>query len=165
MARSRTLASRERDLRALDYRRRGLTYEQIAGQMGWRSVSTAHDAVQRALADTAREGAEEVRAIEAGRLDDLTRILTRVVASRHYMVAPSGRLVRDPITNEPLADHGPVMQAVAGLLRISERRSKLLGLDAPTRHEVVTLDVIDAEIARLSAQLDGGEARPVEAAP
>ena len=51
MARRRSLATRENDARALEFRRRGLSYEQIAGQMEWRSPSSAHEAVQRALAD------------------------------------------------------------------------------------------------------------------
>lgn len=166
MARTRSVATRERDARALEYRRRGLSYEQIATQMGWRAVSSAHAAVQRALTDTCREAAEEVRAIEAARLDELTRALYRVLATRHFVVSVgTGRVARHPDTNAPLIDDGPTMQAVAGLLRISERRAKLLGLDAPTRHEVVTLDVIDAEIARLSAELAGGEARPATPAP
>jgi hypothetical protein len=165
MGRTRTIATRENDGRALEYRRRGLSYEQIAVQMGWRSVSSAYGAVQRALADGAREAAEEVRAIEAARLDDLTRVLTRIMATRHYVVSVgSGRIVRHPDTGEPLVDDGPVMHAVAGLLRISERRAKLLGLDAPTRHEVITLGHIDAEIARLEAELGRGEAGPPPAA-
>jgi hypothetical protein len=166
VARTRSVATRERDARALEYRRRGLSFDQIATQMGWRSVSSAHDAVQRALADTCREAAEEVRAIEAARLDELTRTLYRVLATRHYVVsAATGRVARHPDTKDPLIDDGPTMQAVAGLLRISERRAKLLGLDAPARHEVVTLGVIDAEIARLSAELAGSEAGAVAPTP
>jgi hypothetical protein len=38
-------------------------------------------------------------------------------------------------------------------LRISERRSKLLGLDAPTEHRITTLDALDAQIAELEAQM------------
>lgn len=34
-----------------------------------------------------------------------------------------------------------------------ERRAKLLGTDAPTRHEVVTLDALDAQIRELEAEL------------
>jgi Mg2+ and Co2+ transporter CorA len=166
VARTRSVTTRERDARALEFRRRGLNYEQIATQMGWRAASSAHDAVQRALADTCREAAEEVRAIEAARLDDLTRTLHGVLTAKHYVVAAgSGMLARHPDTGELLLDDGPIMQAVAGLLRISERRSKLLGLDAPTVHQVVTLDVIDAEIARLSAELAGDEAGASAPAP
>jgi hypothetical protein len=154
MPRSRSVATRENDTRALEYRRRGLDYRQIAAQMGWRAASSAYAAVQRALADTAYEVSDEVRAIETARLDDLTRVLHRVLVSRHYVVSVgSGRIVRHPDSGEPLVDDGPTLHAVAGLLRIAERRAKLLGLDAPTRHEVITTDALDAEIRRLEAEM------------
>ena len=51
-------------------------------------------------------------------------------------------------------------QALAGdvksadfVLKVLDRRAKLLGLDAPTKTEVITLDAIDAEIRRLENQL------------
>lgn len=52
--------------------------------------------------------------------------------------------------------------AVETLLKIMDRRAKLLGLDAPARAriEVVTEDLIDAEIRRLRDQL--GDAIEVE---
>ena len=161
MARRRSLATRENDARALELRRRGLEYGQIAAQMDWRSPSSAYEAVQRALQDTAREASEEVRQIEAARLDELTRTLMRVLATKHYVVsAASGVVARNPETKQLLLDDGPVIQAVAGLLRISERRSKLLGLDAPvkSRVEVITEDVVDAELAALARQVAENDA-------
>lgn len=35
----------------------------------------------------------------------------------------------------------------------AERKARLLGLDAPERHEYISLDAIDREIAKLNAQL------------
>ena len=154
MARRRSLATRESDARALEFRRRGLSYEQISAQMEWRSPSAAHQAVQRALADSAREASEEVRQIEAARLDELTRTLMRVLATKHYVVsAASGVVARHPETGQPLQDDAPVIHAVAGLVRISERRSKLLGLDAPKQVEVRTIDAIDARLIELADQM------------
>jgi len=50
--------------------------------------------------------------------------------------------------------------AVDRVLRVMERRSRLLGLDAPMRQqlEVITDSVLDEEIARLTAQLAAREA-------
>lgn len=47
------------------------------------------------------------------------------------------------------------LDAVALKLKIRERRAKLLGLDSPTKHEVqvVSIDALDAEIARLESLL------------
>ena len=154
MARRRSLATRENDARALEFRRRGLSYEQIAAQMEWRSPSAAHQSVQRALADSAREASEEVRQIEAARLDELTRTLMRVLATKHYVVSvASGVVARHPDTGQPMQDDAPVIHAVAGLVRISERRAKLLGLDAPKQVEVRTIDAIDARLIELADQM------------
>ncbi len=54
--------------------------------------------------------------------------------------------------------------AVDRCLGIMKRRAELLGLDAPTRHEVMTIDAIDAEIRQLEAELTRGRGgAPVEA--
>jgi hypothetical protein len=110
-AKSMTLAKqRERD--ALDLRTRGYTYERIAEALGI-STSGAADSVKRALqalkAETA-EKAEEVRDLELRRLDRMLEIA------------------------QTAADQGE-LSAIDRVLRIQERRSKYLGLDAPTRSE------------------------------
>jgi len=46
------------------------------------------------------------------------------------------------------------IEAWAAIRAWEERRSKLIGLDAPTRHEVLTVHSIDAQIAALEAELD-----------
>ena len=67
-------------------------------------------------------------------------------------------LVKDPqtgeVTQRPMLDDGPVVQAATALLRVQERRAKLLGLDEPSkiRVETIPLDVVEAEIARLEAK-------------
>lgn len=157
MSRTRSAETRDKDNRALELRRRGLHYTQIASEMQYRSSASAYDAVQRALSDAAREGAEEVRQVEAQRLDDLTRVLNRVLVTRHYVVTQSGKLAVHPETGQPLTDDGPVMQAVAGLVRISERRARLLGLDAPVKHEVRNIDAVDARLLDLADQVALGD--------
>jgi hypothetical protein len=157
VARTRSLATREKDLRALDYRRRGLSYPQIAAEMGC-SLSGAHQSVQRALADSAREASEEVRQIEAARLDDYMRALNRVLLAKHYVVSTAtGKVALHPETGQPLLDDDPVIRTVMALVRVSERRARLLGLDAPVKHEVRQIDAIDARLLDLA-----GEMGPVE---
>ena len=153
MARSRSLATREKDIRALDLRRRGLSYPQIAAEMGC-SLSGAHQSVQRALADSAREASEEVRQIEAQRLDDYMRALNRVLLAKHYVVsAATGKVAVHPETGQPLLDDDPVIRTVLALIRVSERRARLLGLDAPVKHEVRQIDAIDARLLDLAEQM------------
>jgi hypothetical protein len=140
----------ERDARAVDLRRAGLTYRQIAAELDL-SVSCAHDAVQRGLADSVVETNEEVRRLELDRLDHLARTALKVIAKPHLAVS-QGRVVKHPATGEPLADDGPALAAIDRLLKIQDRRARLLGLDAPTRTRV---EVIDDDIAQvLVAQLE-----------
>ena len=74
---------------------------------------------------------------ELERLKDLERAARRVLTA-HHVVVNSGKVVTDKDTEgKPykLTDDGPVIQAITALLRIAERRAKLLGLDAPTKIE------------------------------
>lgn len=155
MPRRRTIADRERDASAVELRRRHLNYKQIAAQLGYASLSSAYDAVQRGLADQCAEASDEVRRMELDRLDDIARGFQRVFATRHYAASVTGKIARHPETGEPLIDDGPVIQAGLALLRVMERRAKYLGLDAPakSRIEVVGAEQVESEIARLEAEL------------
>jgi hypothetical protein len=140
----------ERDAKALELRKDGLTYTQIAERLGI-SRSTAHKHVTRGLHRTRQEPADELRRLEAERLNQLWAEAMAVLRRRHVMVQ-SGKIVKGD-DGQPITDDGPVLQATATLLRVMERRARLLGLDAPAKHEVLTLDAIDAEIRRLEEQL------------
>jgi hypothetical protein len=140
----------ERDAKALELRKDGLTYTQIAERLGI-SRSTAHKHVTRGLHRTRQEPADELRRLEAERLNQLWAEAMAVLRRRHVLVQ-SGKVVKDD-DGQPITDDGPLLQATTTLLRVMERRARLLGLDAPARHEVLTLDVIDAEIRRLEEQL------------
>jgi hypothetical protein len=142
----------ERDADACRLRRDGCTYDHIAAELGYADRGDAYKGVQRALVAIVQEAAEEVRAVELDRLDMLWRAGLKVLRAKHVTVS-NGKVIylRDDQGNEtPLLDDAPVLNAIDRLLRIMERRAKLLGLDAPKRIEVLTMDVIDAEIARLS---------------
>ena len=155
MARTRAVETRERDARAVELRRRALTYPQISKELGFKSPAAAYYAVQRGVRDSYREDTEAATHLELERLDDVARQLYRVMATRHYAATASGKVAVHPVTGEPLADDGPVVQAAMGLVRVSESRRKLLGLDAPARSrvEVITSDMIEAQIRELEAQL------------
>jgi hypothetical protein len=155
----------ERRAKAARLRAQGLTYEQIARQCGHRSASNAVQDVQRYLVDTAREATDEVRAIEVARLDQIlyelaqTQIEVMKILQRRHVVVSNGRVVSDR-DGIDLIDDGVSLNAIAQLLaiqdrrlKVQDRRARLLGLDAPTKHEVVTLDAVDAEIQRLNAEI------------
>lgn len=105
----------ERRRDALALRRSGATYQQIGERLGV-AVSTAHTAVQNALAGVADESdgaARELRALELERLDELQRSVW------------------------PEATRGG-LAAIDRALKIMERRARLLGLDAPARQSLET---------------------------
>lgn len=107
-----------RRYQALMLRHRGASYRDIARQFNI-SVSTAFDDVQAMLVELAREPAENVREMELERLDSLMfPLFTRVMSTEH------GRL--------------PDYQAIDRILKIMDRRAKLLGLDAPQKIDITS---------------------------
>lgn len=127
----RSVDTAERDAEAARLRTRGYTYQQIADELDWVSRGDAYRAVQRVLADTVREAGDEVRAIELDRLDTLHAAAMDVLEREHFTVS-NGRVVSLDESG-PLPDDGPVLAAIDRLLKIQERRARLLGLDAPTK--------------------------------
>lgn len=138
---------------ALDLRAGGATYREIATQLG-HTVSYAYQLVRDALAQLrrdAQEDADEARAIELRRLDaQYLRFLNKLIAQG----------------KQP--DEATGLQ----LLRIAERRARLLGLDAPTASEISgpgggpipiaavgvnATDVFLQRVDKLIARLEAGE--------
>jgi len=134
---------------ALKLRGEGLTLSAIATRMGLGSPQHASKLIQKALRATIQEPAEELRKIELDRLDMMTREVTEVLKGFHLVIS-NGQAVRDPrfqfdpeqhedgsVPQEALVrDTGPILAAVDRLLKIQERRAKLLGLDAPKKTEL-----------------------------
>jgi hypothetical protein len=117
----------ERRVLALELRKAGTPYRQIAKELGV-DVHTAHadvGAELAALRETAIDEATELRSLELERLDGMTSGLW-----------PQVRAGSAP--------------AVSAAVRVSERRSRLLGLDAPvaTRTELTgSLGVYEERLA------------------
>ena len=146
-----TLEVRERQDRALHLRRQGLDYPAIARQVGYKTGQSARNAVLAALDRQPAEDAPVVRHIELERLDWLWQKAARQVDLDHVMVS-QGQVVQGVV------DEAGKLAAIDRCLKIMDRRARYLGLDAPTRSrvEVVTEDVVDAEIRRLEAELAAG---------
>lgn len=125
----RSLETAQRDSLAAELRARSLSYKDIAVKLGYENESGAFKAVQRALAAVPVEAVAELRAIEAQRLDALSRRLWAVLDTRYPLTAPDRVFVNKD--GESVPDPRPVIAAVDRLLRISEQRRRLLGLDAP----------------------------------
>jgi hypothetical protein len=133
------LAASEIDRRAAELRLRGYNFRQIGEAIG-RSEQCAWDAVQRVarLTREATQGrAEQVRELELQRLDAL--------------LAKVWDRATDTQDEQQLA-------AVATVLRVSERRARLLGLDAPVQVNVLedprVADALRAGYAVVARVLD-----------
>ena len=128
-------ATAERRSKAVAMRLAGMDYETIAQRLGYYNRGAAYNDITAALEANV---AEQNRNADVLRQEELQR-LDRLQAGV-WQAAAAG----DP-------------RSVDTALRIVDRRCKLLGLDAPQRHEVVTLDLVESEIRRLSAELGRGE--------
>ncbi len=98
----------ERDRKALELRKAGATYAQIAAEIGLETEAGAWKAVKAALDMAIQEPAQDVLILELTRLDVL------LLGCWHK------------------AKNGDV-QAIDRALRIMERRSSYLGIDAPKK--------------------------------
>lgn len=122
----RRITAAEKRARALELRKAGATYDQIARQVGFSERGAAYRAVQTALLEITQEPAQEVRQLELERLDAMLLGLW-----------PAARKGKEG--------------AVDRVLRIMERRAKLLGLDAPVKADVGVhqADPRDAELIEM----------------
>ena len=100
----------DRRRRALKLRMKGLTYSDIARQVGYASPSGAYEAVRAALESDGGTAADEIRKLHVARLETLLEAI--------WDAACRGEL-----------------QAIDRVLRVLDRQAKLLGLDLPRQPE------------------------------
>lgn len=123
----RRLTAAERGRQALELRKAGATFDDIAGKLGYADRGCAYRAVRKALKETLREPADEVRKLEAERLDKLQLAL--------WASALRGDT-----------------RSIYPLLRVMSRRAKLLGLDAPVGFDGPETGALDALMKEMRSQ-------------
>ena len=165
MPRRRSVETIERDHRAYDLFRRGLSYRQIGAELGV-NEKTAWEAVRRAARENAVDPLEAMaaRQVFLDRFQDYRRAAQRVLSTRHYVAsAQSGKLTYGPDGN-PLLDDDPVLRALDRLAKIDDMELRLRDLypAAKSRVEVITEDVIDAELAEVARQIAVNDARAAD---
>lgn len=117
------LADRERQTRAVAMRAAGRSYADIADALDYSSADTARKSVAALLDRVESDAADELRLLEGRRLD----------------------LLQAAVWPSALEGHLP---AVDRVVRISERRARLFGLDRAR-----DLHAVDAESAVLAAHI------------
>lgn len=107
----------DRELQIIELRRAGATWEKIANAVGYANASGAYKAYQRAAERIIRPNLEELRDFELDRLDRLQLAVWEKAKNGDY-------------------------KAIQTVLSILDRRTRILGLDAPTKiqAEVITYD-------------------------
>jgi len=127
---------KQRDARVFELRIQGHTFDQIAGEVGYSGPSGAWQAYQRIKSETIFESIDEARQLELMRLDEMQLA------------------VWDRAINGDL----PAAHCV---LKIMDRRAKLLGLDKPEKVEVNRWDFsgedLDAEVQRIASMINERE--------
>lgn len=125
----------------------GLTLEEIGNHLGM-GRENVHHSITRALEALTKKPAEDLLAMELARCEELLAQAMETVRAFHPLIAngkvvyapvlnDNGQPMRDPATDEVLTtvleDKAPKLAAIATCVRLLERRSKYLGLDAPVR--------------------------------
>jgi hypothetical protein len=120
----------DKEAQVVSLRRQGMTWQEIASAVGYASPSGASDAYARASRRVVAEDVESLRLLESERLDYLH--------ASHWEKALEGDIKSTEI-----------------ILKVMDRRSRLLGLDAPARKQVEQANTfpepfeIDAQVDRL----------------
>lgn len=143
---ARAVRDAQRRAEMLSLRISGMTLEQIGERMGV-GKPTVSRVISHALAAQTREPAEELLTLELGRCDVLLNEAMQTVRAFHPLVS-AGRVVSAPVLDDNgqpmrneagevltrvLEDKAPKLAAIHVAVKVSERRAKLLGLDAPNR--------------------------------
>jgi len=118
----------ERRAKAVNLRKSGMQYADIAHELGYHDASHALKDINRAIREIPRADTEELVALELLRLDALLEAM--------WVEALGGSTWH-----------------VDRCLAISDRRARLLGLDQPTKVEVRSVSDLDAALFELEAEL------------
>lgn len=124
-------AATAREIRAVDLRVLGWPYHRIAEEVGYHDASGARKAVMRVLTARAAEQGEKRDTLVQRELELIDACIAGL----------SDKIRRGDA------------RAVEVALKASERRARLLGLDAPIRANVTVTDAMVAEIQALADEL------------
>lgn len=130
----------------------------IAEKLGYAQRGNVSHAINNMLLEIARTGgAEELRVKQLAEMAELRRQMWERVNDPPPLVDRQGRIVVDGATGERVPDVQAQVAAAAVIIRAGEREARLTGADAPRRSEVLTLDVIQAEMHRVRAEIAARE--------
>ena len=106
-------------------RAQGLTWDQVAAEVGYANGSSALEGMENAIQQTPDLAVKEIRAAERERLSEMDAVLANIVAHPPAKTTAIGKTVIDPDTGETVRDMAQVIAA------IRERRQVGKVLPAP----------------------------------
>ena len=172
---ARSLKTAQRDHDALALKVKGQSLQRIANELGYASKGAVSTAIRRAFRDLPGPGTEDEKRLDLERIDRLIEASWEVL-EREHVAYSNGQVIRRrtglveldesglerlddkgktiPLYEEVL-DDGPLLASVDRIRSLLERRAKIIGYDAPARSriEVITEDVVDAELKALSEEI------------
>ena len=130
-------ATAERRRKAIALRLAGAQYEQIAEQLGYANRQAAREDIRRSLEQNIKEGSAD---------GETLRELNRLRMERLLVVAWQQAMNGDS-------------KAMEAARRMIESMNRMYGIGTTMRVEHITIDAVDAEIARLQEKLADNDRR------
>lgn len=109
----------QRKASALDLLAQGQTYEQIAHALGYRSKASAYNLVRQALDEHVKQNVEAVQEVRGRELLQLQALEQKLLPT----------VLTADLTTTNGRDLFPILETVDRIVKIKERRAKMLGLD------------------------------------
>lgn len=128
------IARWERDIKCVEMRKAEIDWDTIVATLGYASRGHAHQQFMSVMRAYPRDDVETMRNLELDRLEKTAQALEKRISR----------------------GGDDVIRAAEVWNKISERRSKLLGLDRPEKKEVTVLtqDTVAAAIEKLNAEME-----------
>lgn len=127
----------DRRRKAIALRLAGAQYEQIAEQLGYNDRAHAYNDIKRSLEQNIKEGSADAETL---------RELNRLRMERLLVVAWGQAMTGD-------------QKAMETSRRLLESMNRMYGIGTTMRVEHITIDAVDAEIARLQEKLADNDRR------
>jgi len=172
---TRSLKTAQRDHDALNLKVKGWSLQRIANELGYASKGAVHDGIRRAFQDIPMPEAADEKRLDLERIDRLIEAAWEVL-EREHVAYSNGQVIRRRTGGVELDEHGaerlddkgrtmpeyeevlddgPLLASIDRIRTLLERRAKIIGYDAPARSriEVITEDVVDAELKALTEEI------------
>lgn len=148
----------ELDAKVIRLRSQGLTFREIATELGYVAQSYVYRCYQRGKRRIVAPAVEEFRASQLAEIEAERELLEDILHAEHPLVS-NGRRFDD------LVDDGPVLAALDRRAKLRAQEMDLLGLKAPVRVEATVTEVTqeDIELRQLVSEYQARNAATKEA--